>query len=145
MVKIKNARAAFALFIAIVGVVASASLVPAQEKPPERQPRIIQVTAKNFEFDPPVFHVKVGEKIQLKLTAVDRTHGIRIDPFPEGRQPNTPPGLSFTYGDDCLKMKKDLTETLEFTAQAPGTYAFSCCKKCGTGHGRMRGQIIVEP
>jgi heme/copper-type cytochrome/quinol oxidase subunit 2 len=53
--------------------------------------------------------------------------------------------LSFTYGDDCLKLKKDLTNTLEFTAEAPGTYAFSCCKKCGTGHARMKGQIIVEP
>jgi heme/copper-type cytochrome/quinol oxidase subunit 2 len=103
------------------------------------------VTAKNFEFDPSVIRVKVGEKVQLKIRSLDRTHGIRIDPFPEGRQPNTPPGLSFTYGDDCLKLKKDLTETLEFTAQALGTYAFSCCKKCGKGHGGMKGKIIVEP
>jgi cytochrome c oxidase subunit 2 len=106
---------------------------------------MVQMTAKNFDFDPPVIHVKVGEKIQLKITSIDRTHGIRINPFPEGGQPNTPPGLSFTYGDDCLKLKKDVTETLEFTAQAPGTYMFSCCKKCGTGHGRMKGRIIVEP
>jgi cytochrome c oxidase subunit 2 len=145
VLKIKNARAAFALFIAIVSVLASASLLPAQEKPPEHPPRIIQVTAKNFEFEPSVIRVKIGEKIQLKLTSVDRTHGIRINPFPEGGKPNTPPGLSFTYGDDCLKLKKDLTATLEFTAQEPGTYAFSCCKKCGTGHGRMKGQIAVEP
>jgi heme/copper-type cytochrome/quinol oxidase subunit 2 len=106
---------------------------------------MIQVASKNFEFEPSVIRVKAGEKIQLKLTSVDRTHGIHISPFPAGGQPNTPPGLSFTYGDDCLKLKKDLTATVEFTAEAPGTYAFSCCKKCGTGHGRMKGQIIVEP
>jgi cytochrome c oxidase subunit II len=144
-VKIAIARMALVSFIAIVALVWPVLLVHAQEKLPEKPPRIIQVTAKNFDFDPPVIRVKVGEKIQLKLTAFDRTHGIHMDPFPEGRQPNTPPGLSFTYGDDCLKLKKDLTETLEFTAQAPGTYAFSCCKKCGTGHGRMKGQIIAEP
>jgi heme/copper-type cytochrome/quinol oxidase subunit 2 len=103
------------------------------------------MTAKNFEFDPPVIHVKVGEKIQLKITPADRTHGIQINPFPDGRKPNTPPGLSFTYGDDCLELKDGLTETLEFTAQDPGTYTFSCCQKCGSGHGRMKGQIIVEP
>jgi cytochrome c oxidase subunit 2 len=143
-VKIKIAGRAVALFIAFVAVVALPS-VQAQEKPPEHPPRIIQVTAKNFEFDPSVIRVKVGEKVQLKIRSLDRTHGIRIDPFPEGRQPNTPPGLSFTYGDDCLKLKKDLTETLEFTAQALGTYAFSCCKKCGKGHGGMKGKIIVEP
>jgi cytochrome c oxidase subunit 2 len=129
----------------LAALVAWSSFVPAQEKPPEKPPRIVQVTAKNFEFDPPVIRVKTGEKIQLKLTSVDRTHGIHIKPFPEGGQPNSPPGLSFTYGDDCLKLKKDLTNTLEFTAEAPGTYAFSCCKKCGTGHARMKGQIIVEP
>src|SRR5580700_5501733 len=145
VVKIAIARTALMSFIAVFALVAPALLVQAQEKLPEKPARIIQVTAKNFEFDPPVIPVKVGEKIQLKLTSVDRTHGIHIDPFPEGRQPNTPPGLSFTYGDDCLKSKKDLTETLEFTAPVPGTYAFSCCKKCGTGHGRMKGQIIVEP
>jgi cytochrome c oxidase subunit 2 len=140
--KIKVGRWILALFAALV---ASSSFVPAQEKPPERPPRIVQVTAKNFEFAPSVIHMKAGEKIQLKVTSVDRTHGIHINPFPEGGQPNTPPGLSFTYGDDCMKLKKDLTNTLEFTAEAPGAYAFSCCKKCGTGHARMKGQIIVEP
>jgi cytochrome c oxidase subunit 2 len=144
-VKIKIGRPVLGLFIVFIAIVASPSLVPAQEKPPEHPPRIIQVTAKNFEFDPSVIRVKAGEKIQLKITSVDRTHGIHINPFPEGGQPSTPPGLSFTYGDDCLKLKKDVTATLEFTAQAPGTYAFTCCKKCGTGHGRMKGQIIVEP
>ena len=140
--KIKIPRWVLALFAALV---AWSSFAHAQEKPPEKPPRMIQVAAKNFEFEPSVIRVKAGEKIQLKLTSVDRTHGIHISPFPAGGQPNTPPGLSFTYGDDCLKLKKDLTATVEFTAEAPGSYAFSCCKKCGTGHARMKGQIIVEP
>jgi heme/copper-type cytochrome/quinol oxidase subunit 2 len=139
------AKAPFALLFAFIAIVAAPSFVKAQERPPEHPPRIIQATAKTFEFEPSVIHVKSGEKIQLKIMSVDRTHGIHMNPFPEGGKPNTPPGLSFTYGDDCLKLKKDITETLEFTALEPGTYAFSCCKKCGTGHGRMKGQIIVEP
>ena len=140
--KIKIGRWILALLTALV---AWSSFAQAQEKPPEKPPRMIQVAAKNFEFEPSVIRVKAGEKIQLKLTSVDRTHGIHISPFPAGGQPNTPPGLSFTYGDDCLKLKKDLTATVEFTAEASGSYAFSCCKKCGTGHARMKGQIIVEP
>jgi len=140
--KIKIGRWLLALFAALA---AWSSFAQAQEKPPEKPSRIVQVTAKKFEFEPSVIRVKAGEKIRLKLSSADRTHGIHINPFPEGGQPNTPPGLSFTYGDDCLKLKKDLTNTLEFTAEAPGTYAFSCCKKCGTGHARMKGQIIVEP
>jgi heme/copper-type cytochrome/quinol oxidase subunit 2 len=143
--RIRIAGSVLATFVTLVLIGASGSFPRAQEKPPEKPPRMIQVTAKNFEFVPPVIRVKAGEKIQLKLTSVDRTHGIHINPFPDGGQPNTPPGLSFTYGDDCLKLKKDLTATLEFAAGAPGIYSFSCCKKCGTGHGRMKGQIIVEP
>jgi cytochrome c oxidase subunit 2 len=141
---IKNIRIPMLIF-------AAAFLLPSvfaqepQEKPPERAPRIIQVTAKSFEFEPSVIHVKEGEKIQLKVTSADKTHGLHISPFPDGGKPNTPPGLTFTYGDDCLKLKKDLTGTVEFTAQDPGTYSFLCCKKCGTGHGRMKGQIIVDP
>jgi heme/copper-type cytochrome/quinol oxidase subunit 2 len=47
--------------------------------------------------------------------------------------------------EECLKLKKDESETLEFTAVAPGTYKFSCCKLCGKGHGKVKGEIIVEP
>ena len=146
MKEIVKKRVAIAAGLVIVALAAAVSMAQeTQEKPPQRPPRFIQVTAKNFEFDPSVIHVKVGEKIQLKVTSMDRTHGIRINPFPEGGQPSTPPGLSFTYGDDCLKLHSGITETLEFMAEAPGTYSFSCCKKCGTGHGRMKGKIIVEP
>ena len=125
-----------------------ATSVAAQEtdkKAVEHPPRLIQVIAKNFEFEPSEIHVKSGEKIQLKLFSVDRTHGIHVDPFPSGGRPSTAPGISFTYGDDCLKLKKGMTETLEFTAEAPGTYLFLCCKKCGSGHGRMKGKIVIDP
>jgi heme/copper-type cytochrome/quinol oxidase subunit 2 len=51
----------------------------------------------------------------------------------------------FIYLDDFLNLKKELTNSFVFTSEAPGSYVFSCCKKCGTGHARMKGQIIVEP
>jgi cytochrome c oxidase subunit 2 len=141
---IKNIRIPMLIFVTALYSPSAFGQEP-EEKPPERAPRIIQVTAKNFEFEPSVIHVKEGEKIQLKVMSVDKTHGLHISPFPDGGKPNTPPGLTFTYGDDCLKLKKDLTETVEFIAQDRGTYSFLCCKKCGTGHGRMKGQIIVDP
>ncbi len=47
--KIKIGRSVLALFTALV---VWSSFVQAQEKPPEKPPRIIQVTAKNFEFEP---------------------------------------------------------------------------------------------
>jgi cytochrome c oxidase subunit II len=120
-----------------------------EEKPPARPfdqpPQIIVMTAANFEFTPPVIHIKLGKNIHLEVTSTDKTHGIRINPFPDGASKSTPPGLEFLYGEDCWKIKKGETAKIVFFAHAAGTYSFTCCKECGTGHKRMKGQIIAEP
>lgn len=103
------------------------------------------MTAKDFEFDPPIIHVKAGTSVKLIVTSTDRTHGIRIRLFPDGAAGNTPPGLEFIFGQDCFKLKKNDPAIIEFTAHDAGTYSFTCCKLCGTGHKKMKGQIIVDP
>jgi cytochrome c oxidase subunit II len=108
-------------------------------------PVILHMTAKNFEFDPPEIHVRQGAPIELHVVSTDRTHGIRIDPFPDGRKPNTPPGLSFINGEDCYKLKKDEDVVVLFTGMDVGTYSFECCKLCGSGHKKMVGKIVVDP
>lgn len=111
----------------------------------EPAPRIIAMTATNFEFDPAVIHLKVGDKVRLQVISTDRTHGLHISAFPDGAKPNTPPGLAFIFGEDCWKLKKGEAVPVDIEATEPGTYSFLCCKLCGTGHKRMKGQIIVEP
>jgi cytochrome c oxidase subunit II len=121
--------------------------VPAQQiKPsPEKPPRVITVTAKDFDFDPAVIHMKVDERVELNVTSADKTHGIRITPFPDGAKTNTAPGLSFPSGEDCWKLKKGETVVIGVVPTEPGTYTFSCCKLCGSGHKKMKGQLIVDP
>lgn len=120
----------------------------AQDSPSAKKsvapPLVLHMTAKDFEFDPPEIHVRQGATVQLLVTSIDHTHGIHIDPFPDGRAPNTPPGLSFPYGQDCYKLKKGEEVTVEFTAYDPGSYSFKCCKLCGSGHKRMVGKIVVD-
>jgi cytochrome c oxidase subunit II len=110
----------------------------------EKPPRIISVSAKNFEFDPAVIHMKVDERVELDVTSEDRTHGIRISAFPDGAKTNTAPGLSFPNGEDCYKLKAGEMVAIGIVPTEPGTYNFSCCKLCGSGHKRMKGQIIVD-
>ncbi len=112
---------------------------------PEAPPRIIVMTAKDFEFAPAVIHLKVGDKVRLQVISSDRTHGLHISAFPDGAKANTPPGLAFILGEDCFKLKKGDSVPVDIEAAEPGTYSFQCCKSCGTGHKRMKGQIIVEP
>jgi cytochrome c oxidase subunit II len=119
---------------------------PARKRPPaELPPRVIAMTAKDFEFDPAEIHLKVGEKVRLQVISADRTHGIHISAFPDGAQANTPPGLAFIFGEDCWKLKKGEAVPVDIEATEPGTYSFLCCKSCGAGHKRMTGRIYVAP
>ena len=115
------------------------------KRPFEQPPRIIEVTAADFQFTPSTIHIKAGKNIQLRVTATDKTHGIRINPFPDGASKSTPPGLEFLYGEDCWKLRKGETVMIELVGRTPGTYTFSCCKQCGPDHKRMKGQLVVEP
>jgi heme/copper-type cytochrome/quinol oxidase subunit 2 len=115
------------------------------KKPVEPPPQSIPMTAKDFEFDPAVIHMKVGDKVRLQVISSDRTHGLHISAFPDGAKANTAPGLAFIFGEDCFKLKKGEPVRVDIEATEPGTYSFQCCKSCGTGHKRMKGQIIVEP
>jgi heme/copper-type cytochrome/quinol oxidase subunit 2 len=146
------AAAAVLVFVVPVPVHRSAPSAQEEKSPKEKPqrsveppPRIIAMTAKDFEFDPAVIHLKVGDKARLEVISSDRTHGMHISAFPDGAKVNTPPGLAFIFGEDCWKLKKGESVAVDLEATEPGTYSFQCCKSCGTGHKRMKGQIIVEP
>ena len=106
--------------------------------------QIIDVTAKKYEFPPSPVHVKSGQRVQLRMTSTDHDHGVKIPTVPDGADPKAAPGLIFTNPQDCWKIKKHETATIEFVAKTPGTYTFKCCVDCGMGHKHMKGQIIVD-
>jgi heme/copper-type cytochrome/quinol oxidase subunit 2 len=107
--------------------------------------KTVTLTAKNFQFDPAIIHIKVGQKVRLYATAVDATLGIRINPFPDGATAATPPGLYFVFGEDCWKLRKGETLPIDVVGDTPGTYSYTCCKGCGKEHKSMKGQLIVDP
>jgi heme/copper-type cytochrome/quinol oxidase subunit 2 len=106
--------------------------------------QVIQITAKKYEYSVSPVHVKVGTKVQLKITAIDHDHGFKIAVVPDGAIPDGTAGLIFTSAQDCWQLKKGETTMIDFLAQKPGTYTFKCCHTCGLGHKGMKGQIIVE-
>lgn len=130
-----------ALFI-LVSVVAVYAV--AQEQAPT-SPQVVEMTATNYEFTPSTLHVKVGDTVRISVTAKDKEHGIRIKPVAKGSPEGTAPGLDIASNENCVKFKKNETGTIEFTARVPGTYEFDCCKLCGFGHGKMKGEVVVDP
>ena len=106
--------------------------------------QVIEIVAKKYEYSSSPVHVKVGTKVQLKITAIDHDHGFKIASVPDGASPSDKAGLVFTSAQECWLLKKGETTMIEFVAQTPGTYSFKCCHTCGLGHRGMRGQIVVE-
>jgi heme/copper-type cytochrome/quinol oxidase subunit 2 len=106
--------------------------------------KVIELTAKKYEYPPSPVHVKTGTRVQPKITATDHDHGFKIGAVPDGAQANGTTGLILTSPQDCWQIKKGETTTIEFLAQTTGTYTFRCCPTCGLGHRGMKGQIVVD-
>lgn len=85
------------------------------------------IIAKNWEFQPETITVNEGDTVRLSVESVDVTHGISIPEF--GINENLEPGK---------------TTTIEFIADKKGNFPFFCSVYCGSGHGNMRGSLIVE-
>jgi cytochrome c oxidase subunit 2 len=132
---------AFAV-VSIFGVLGIRAQTPDADTSGSR--KVIEVSAKKYEFDPAEIHVKKGSKVELKVHSVDETHGIKLSLTPEGSKEKSSPGLIFDKPEDNGKVEKDQDQILDFVAQQPGTYEFKCAKVCGIHHGKMKGKLIVE-
>jgi cytochrome c oxidase subunit 2 len=95
-------------------------------QPPE--PRVIEITASRFAFEPSTIEVVVGERVQLVMTSADGVHGLEIKKFrvkteiPRGGAP----------------------VTVDFTATAEGRFPILCSEFCGDGHEEMTGTLVVR-
>ena len=118
-------RGALALVLTIGALVGSAAAAA-----PDATPRKITVTARKGEFTPARIEVKKGEAVEIVLQSEDVTHGFECPELALGP----------------VRVRKDAPETVAFTADKPGTYAFRCSRPlCGRGHSSMKGEIVVSP
>ena len=106
--------------------------------------KVIEISAKKYEFTPNEIRVKKGERVQLKIHSVDTTHGAKLEVYPEASKDKSTPGLKFAEPNQNEKVEKNVDQVLDFVAVEPGTYEIKCAKLCGLGHGRMKGKLIVE-
>jgi cytochrome c oxidase subunit II len=116
------------LILAVVLCLSAAGLVAQDATTGAGGPAPIQVTAKKYQFDPAVIKVKQGDHVKLVITAKDHDHGFKLAAFNIDQH-----------------LEKGVASTVEFTADRAGTFPFECSVFCGLGHGKMKGQLIVEP
>jgi len=107
------------------GAFALAAVVGATAPSPAE--RVIHVTAKRFEYDPPEIHVRRGEPVVLELESLDREHGFAIPKL--GVDADIVPGQP---------------TRVRLVPTKPGRFRFACNVFCGSGHEGMAGELVVE-
>jgi cytochrome c oxidase subunit II len=93
---------------------------------PSRATKVIEISAKKFEFTPSQITLKKGEPVILRLHSSDRVHGFMSKP---------------------LKIDTDIpndkAEDVALTPDSTGDFTVICDHYCGTGHGGMKMKITV--
>jgi cytochrome c oxidase subunit 2 len=93
----------------------------------ESSVKTFNIEAKKWDFVPSTITVKEGDQVKLLITSVDVDHGINLPAFGVNEQ-----------------LKSGNTVEINFIADKVGTHSFFCNVFCGSGHGAMRGSLIVE-
>jgi cytochrome c oxidase subunit 2 len=135
----------FFVLVLVGGVsIATGIARPGNASQADANTKVIELSAKKYEFSPSEIRVPKGTRVQLKVHSVDEPHGAKLDVYPEGARDKSTPGLIFDHPDENGKVTKGTDQVLDFVAQVPGTYDFKCAKFCGFGHDRMKGKLVVE-
>ena len=101
--------------------------VVAENKPAAESVKEFKITAKRFQFEPSTIEVSKGDRVRLLVTSTDVPHGISITEY--GINERLDPGKEVK---------------IEFTADKEGTFTAFCSVFCGSGHGGMKGRLIVK-
>jgi cytochrome c oxidase subunit 2 len=114
---------AWALFLGAL----AGGLIFAAERDDEPPTRVVEITAKRFEFSPATIALKRGETVTLRLHSEDVTHGL----FQRALR------LSAT-------LEPGKTTDVTLTPQVAGKFLTICDHFCGAQHGNMHMTIVVE-
>jgi cytochrome c oxidase subunit 2 len=90
-------------------------------------PKRFEVTASRYAFEPSVIEVEQGDVVDLVVRSADTEHGLGIDAFKVK--------VKVPKGGESV--------AVSFVASRPGTFPIKCSEYCGSGHRRMRGQLVV--
>ena len=109
----------------LLGAVVPSGASPFAAEAPDK--RRFEVTASRYRFEPARIEVARGDVVELVLRSADTDHGIAIK----------------AYALKVAIPKGGATVGVSFVANRPGTFPIECSEYCGSGHKRMRGELVV--
>jgi cytochrome c oxidase subunit II len=112
-----------------LGGAAATEAMRAQPEPTGQSVKRFEVRASRFKFEPAVLEVTEGDTVLLTLRSADTTHGLAIR----------------ALGVKIVIPKTGEPVQVRFVAPRAGTFEITCSEYCGSGHRRMKGQLVVAP
>ncbi|MEQ1574056.1 MAG: cupredoxin domain-containing protein [Vicinamibacterales bacterium] len=100
---------------------------PSAEARQAAEPRVIEVVAKRYSFEPAIIEVTEGEPIRLLVKSGDGVHGFQVKQFKIGKE--------IPRGTEAV--------VIDFTPNVAGRFPILCSEYCGDGHDDMRGTLVV--
>ena len=123
---LQRSRAVAGLLAAVACLVAGIATAASSSRQSD-EPRVIEVVATRYAFEPAEIEVAEGERVRLLVLSGDGLHGFEIKQFkiskeiPRGKTP----------------------VAIDFTANTPGRFPVLCSIFCGDGHNDMKGTLVV--
>lgn len=91
------------------------------------EPRVIEMIARRFTYEPSEIALKAGERVVIAIRSLDFVHGMNI------------PDLGMR-----LDLMPGRVTRLELQPAVPGVIDFVCDNFCGDGHEEMHGRFVVS-
>ncbi len=88
----------------------------------------VNVSARQFAFEPAILQVQRGDSVRLRFESLDASHGLFIDGY--GVNVQAEPGQS---------------AEVTFVADQAGKFKIRCSVTCGPLHPFMMGELQVSP
>jgi cytochrome c oxidase subunit II len=124
--RFRNKIATAALLVAAFGIPLASVAPKTNLARADVNPKVIEITAKKFDFTPNQITLKKGEPVILRLTSSDRVHGFFSKEL--NFDTDIPPGK---------------TTDVAITPGTAGDFTIICDHYCGTGHGNMKMKATV--
>jgi cytochrome c oxidase subunit 2 len=102
--------------------------IPLAASAPAPRARTIEITARQFAYEPATVHVNRGDTITFHLESLDAPHGLSVDGY-----------------DVNIQAEPGKSASVTFIADKEGTFKFRCSVSCGALHPFMIGELNVEP
>ena len=86
-----------------------------------------EVTASRYAFVPARIEARQGDVVELVLRSADTDHGLAIK----------------AYAVKVAIPRGGETVGVSFVASRAGSFPIECSEYCGSGHKRMKGELVV--